>query len=434
MIWNIIYSGIETLAQMVISFGIFNEVYGIKQKCNKFYKIMLVTLLVAVYLFKTYANSICILSINSIPMSFLIDAFVLRVLVGPKFSRIIPWYIFYQSTYMLLKLPILIINGLCSENSLSEIDLINNPPIWTKMISCFIFAVLLIIYEVKKEEVNKIFANISYQRLFFSLIGIIEYILLFYILNMSWESFSIHTLILTISLILLLFMTILSLIVALEYQMMVRVNHLLRSKENSMQANYELISQEIERNRKINHDKKYDLDFLYHCLMEKEYEKGLEYINQKNLHYNSIQKNVTWTGYGIVDFLINRAKARTDEKKILFTIDVNILEMPMAEYDFFTILSNLLDNAIEAAEHCKSGEGYIILKLYSLNNVFKIALKNNYAIEPCKSGKRFVSIKTNTDIHGWGIENVKEIVNKYEGVLDIKFGNKIFLVEIILIQ
>ena len=106
----------------------------------------------------------------------------------------------------------------------------------------------------------------------------------------------------------------------------------------------------------------------------------------------------------------------------------------MAEYDFFTILSNLLDNAIEAAEHCKSGEGYIILKLYSLNNVFKIALKNNYAIEPCKSGKRFVSIKTNTDIHGWGIENVKEIVNKYEGVLDIKFGNKIFLVEIILIQ
>ena len=98
------------------------------------------------------------------------------------------------------------------------------------------------------------------------------------------------------------------------------------------------------------------------------------------------------------------------------------------------MLSNLLDNAIEASSQNNEGEGRITLQILSLNNVFKLKIENTYLIEPDKRGKHFVSNKEDKELHGWGIENVKEVVNRYDGEIDIKYGNGIFLVIIILIR
>ena len=216
--------------------------------------------------------------------------------------------------------------------------------------------------------------------------------------------------------------------------MIVKINSMLKSKENNMQLNYLLINQEIERNRKINHDKKHDLEFLYYCFEQRDYEKGLNYIKQKENYYNLLQKNQTWTGYGSIDFLINRAKARSNEKKILFTIKVDIVEIPIKEYDFFSVLSNLLDNAIEASMQNKENEGWISVQILSLNNVFKLKMENTYLTEPIMKNKCFVSSKGDNKDHGWGIENVKEIVAKYDGEFNINYGNGIFLVNLIVIK
>ena len=214
---------------------------------------------------------------------------------------------------------------------------------------------------------------------------------------------------------------------------MVRLNHLLKSKENDMKVNYLIINNEIERNKKINHDNKHDMEYLYHCFEQRDYNRGINYINQKKKRYNLDLKNLIWTGYGSIDFLINRAKAQADEKKILFTIEVDIVEIPIEEYDFFSVLSNLLDNAIEASMQNEE-ERSINLQILSYNNVFRLKIENTYLIEPTKKGKRFLSSKGDDELHGWGIENVKDIVNRYEGKLDINYGNGIFLVVLLIIN
>ena len=80
------------------------------------------------------------------------------------------------------------------------------------------------------------------------------------------------------------------------------------------------------------------------------------------------------------------------------------------------------------------GERYISLQILSLNNVFKLIIENSYLTEPKEKDRHFISSKNDKNLHGWGIENVKDIVDKYDGELDIGYGNGIFSVNLIIIQ
>lgn len=434
MIVNVICAAVETFVEIAICFGLFIKAYGIDYKDNKYRKAVVSILILSWFLFKTLNNIISIFSFTAIVIVFPVMTALLWLIVRSKFTRIAAWCFFDTMSNNIIKLPTLVITGLVYNEAVSNTNLVKSTQIWAKVINGFIFIVIFVIYIKKNKVIVKHFANMPHQQTIFWFIGFIGYIIIAYVMYLGWNGFTIQTFILTICLILMLFMFIVCLIIILEYHIMIRMNNLLKSKENNIKANYLLVAQEIERNRKINHDNKHDLEYLYHCFENKDYEHGIMYIKQKENNYNRLQKNLIWTGYGSIDFLINRAKARADEKKILFTIKVDIVEIPIEEYDFFSVLSNLLDNAIEASMQNDESEGYISLQILSLNNVFKLRLENSYLIEPVKRDKRFISHKGDNDMHGWGIENVKEIVKKYNGRFDINYGDGIFLAIIVLIQ
>ena len=72
--------------------------------------------------------------------------------------------------------------------------------------------------------------------------------------------------------------------------------------------------------------------------------------------------------------------------------------------------------------------------LYAQNGKLSLMLENNYRIEPKKKGKRLMSSKGEGSLHGWGVESVKDIVEKYQGTITITYGDGIFMVKIVLIQ
>lgn len=433
MIVNVVCALIETLVQMYICLGIYIMAYRKEEKVNFLTKVIVLMLFAFAFLFKTLNNIQYAFSVSAIFTDIPVITMALLVTIKLEFLQIVIWSFFSTITVVIIKLPILVITGLICNEPLADMNLVKNNQPWSRVISCLIFLIIFLICIKENNLIVKYLKNATHQRAMMLLIGGIEYIITLYIMYLGWHGFTVQTFIITICLMLMLFMLIVCLVVMLEYQIVVRWNHLLKAKENSMKMNYVLINNEIERNRKINHDNKHDLEYLYYCFEQKCYEQGMKYIEQKESRYIMVQKNMIWTGYGSIDFLINRAKARADEKKILFTIKVDIVEIPIEEYDFFSVLSNLLDNAVDASMQNNEGEGYILLKILSLNNVFKLKIENTYLVEPNKNGKRFISNKEDKELHGWGIENVKEIVNKYNGSIEIRYGNGIFLVDLIFI-
>ena len=56
-----------------------------------------------------------------------------------------------------------------------------------------------------------------------------------------------------------------------------------------------------------------------------------------------------------------------------------------------------------------------------------VSVSNSYEQEPIKEAGKFITTKTeNAQYHGLGIENIKDVVNKYEGTYLIKNENNQF--------
>lgn len=97
--------------------------------------------------------------------------------------------------------------------------------------------------------------------------------------------------------------------------------------------------------------------------------------------------------------------------------------------DMCVILGNLLDNSIEACNRLDNNiHKYINLHIKQHLSFIKIILENSYNANEEKGQ----TVKSDKNHHGFGVSNVKELVNKYNGLLNIETTNNQFKVIVIL--
>ena len=299
-----------------------------------------------------------------------------------------------------------------------------------------VYSIFFVTVVIFKNNVVIFLKNIPFQNVMFLIIGFIEIAIVIYVSSEELKAKEDRNVVITsAALMLFLFFICVSvgLVILLEYQEIVRANHLLCSNEIKMKLNYEMLSNEIANNYKVVHDRRHDMEYIYECIRGQNYEKALKYIEKVSAFNEKYFRDSTWTGYGTVDYLINKAVGKCRENDVKVISDIEFTVIPIEEYDFFTVLANLLDNAIGAALTCKGDRRYIELNLKSFHNNFSIYIVNGYQDEPKKEGERFISGKARDGKHGWGVECVRDVVKKYDGIMDIKYHDGKFIVDIIFI-
>lgn len=86
--------------------------------------------------------------------------------------------------------------------------------------------------------------------------------------------------------------------------------------------------------------------------------------------------------------------------------------------DICAILSNLLDNAIEACEKNKvASNKWINLTIRVINAMIVIKVENSMEVKPIIKNNNLLTSKADDKLHGWGIKIVKSAVEKYGGVI-----------------
>lgn len=154
-------------------------------------------------------------------------------------------------------------------------------------------------------------------------------------------------------------------------------------------------------------------------------------INSFNNHIVRIQKE-TYCNNQILNAILNGKKQEAHTKHVKYQVYVEPgFEKPEIEdIDLISIMSNLEDNAIDAA--CKCEDGVVDIQLYKANDgrFTIIKILNNYDEEPVEKAGELVTQKGNTSMHGIGLRQVKMIVEKYGGWWDIEYGNSQFCITI----
>ena len=191
---------------------------------------------------------------------------------------------------------------------------------------------------------------------------------------------------------------------------------------NSLRKNYDI-------QRKRTHEYKNQIMCIDYLLKKKNYNKLEEYINSIFDKLDG-QLDMVDTNNEVVNAVINAKYYEALQNDVLFILKINDLShIKVSDEDIVTILSNLLDNAIEAAGQCEIDKRTVGIKLLYEDDVLSIAVSNSYKTEPEIMEDGYMrTIKDDKEQHGLGIRNVVATLEKYnaEYIIDYKNGEFVF--------
>ena len=423
-------TAVEVSLQLYLEISLFLQMEGGCREEKKWRRWLGILLLGVMAFMAFYNNLWCVVSTGAVFVLFVIAGLGLCLYTGRKFSEALSWGYFYECSILLLKMPIVILTGIYREGNLVEIN--NNPEWQGSLLKVFLLLFLVLLYRKSGSVFCKFLSSLLQKRKWvFLLIGSVEWIFTAYLMEMSRQLFYSWTFMMNLLMLIALIMTLLIFSLWMQKASMEREKNVYLSREKLLRTDYKILRQEYEKNRKVSHDHKYEISYLYDCLTKKENEKALSYLEERKEKEQQKRKAEVWTGCGPIDFLINMERERAHEKNIRFQISIDTTGIPIEEYDFFAVMGNLLDNALEAAEKCEEGNRYVNLEMKTMNRMFMVIIKNGYAVEPIQKRGRFLSSKGEDEEHGWGIENVREIVEKKGGYLKLEYGSQVFTASVI---
>lgn len=191
--------------------------------------------------------------------------------------------------------------------------------------------------------------------------------------------------------------------------------------------------------RKVRHEMKNHMVNIKGLTEVGEYGEIEEYIQRMDETMQELEYKYV-TGNAVTDVIINDKWRRAEKAGIRFEADFRYGgEIPV--FDLGIILNNLLDNAIEACEKLEAGKGFIRLTLKRKKQFLLLNVENSFDGDAPIRKSSLLPATTKQSIlpdivteHGIGLENVRDIAERYFGGVNIKVKGDVFHVTVMLQQ
>ncbi len=207
----------------------------------------------------------------------------------------------------------------------------------------------------------------------------------------------------------------------------------LYQKSRAEIANLQYMNKVNEDNRAFLHDINKFICTVAGLMEEGENQEVKEIMEHLGVRIQSLQKGV-YCEHPILNSILCERKFLAESKNISYKITLgNDLRLDfLEELDMISIVGNLLDNALEAAEKTKDGR-YVECRMYMGNEEHFLVMEfcNGYVVPLLKDKDRYISTKRDADSHGIGLHTVGKLVKKYAGIMRVEVGEQEFSVKLI---
>lgn len=209
-----------------------------------------------------------------------------------------------------------------------------------------------------------------------------------------------------------------------------RENEMLAKKYLEEQKNYyEYLEQREVETKKFRHDIRNHLYLLDKVKKEGKNEEFEKYLQDIIERVDRLGTKVN-VGNDIANAILDKYYAEAINKGINIQIQGHFpINCSVSAYHLCTIFSNLLSNAIEAAEKATIKKVWVICR-YTENEII-IEIGNSYCDNNLNK-KNLKTKKPEKQYHGWGLKNVEDSVNACNGLIDIEIENGCFVVSVTL--
>lgn len=192
--------------------------------------------------------------------------------------------------------------------------------------------------------------------------------------------------------------------------------------------------------RKVRHEMRNHMTNIKGLAGAGEYVEIEDYVRRMDETMQQLEYKYV-TGNAVTDVIINDKYRRAEKAGIRFEADFRYGgEIPV--FDLGIILNNLLDNAIEACGKMEPGKGFVRLILKRKKQFLLLEVENNFDRTVLRqAGGSLAPMTTKQSTlpgilteHGIGLENVRDMAERYFGGVNIKVKGDVFHVTVMLQQ
>jgi len=186
--------------------------------------------------------------------------------------------------------------------------------------------------------------------------------------------------------------------------------------------------------RQLKHDMKNHLMVLTAYLNAGETEQAKAYTSELLDKFSTMHSYIE-TGNVLLNHIINEKLSYAKSQGILVKAEIeNLAFERMNRMDFSALLSNMLDNAIEALLREKERETFEKLQMQVIISAQRgyetICVKNRILTSVLTENPMLETSKKEKNLHGLGVGKIKEIVARYGGMADFYEEENFFCVKV----
>jgi len=211
-----------------------------------------------------------------------------------------------------------------------------------------------------------------------------------------------------------------------QREMELEIAKLKQDQAEILERDYQALRRTYADNAKLYHDLHNHIEAIYQCLTGGDIQEAVQYCGELRTPVREISQTVR-TGDKAIDYLINSKMALAGQAHIRTKVNI---EYPhntnIRNIDLTTILGNLLDNALEAAETAPAHLRFMNLTIRRINAMLIIKAENGYGEAPTQKNGNLVTSKADKAFHGWGLKSVQTAAERYDGVINTEYGDGVF--------
>lgn len=188
--------------------------------------------------------------------------------------------------------------------------------------------------------------------------------------------------------------------------------------------------------RNWKHDIIHVFNAIKYQLTNKNYNEAFKIINEAfkiiNEYNHNLNSNnfVQSSGNELLDYLLLQKVNQIKDKEIHLITSCHNTIGPLEDAHFFIIVGNLIDNAIE---NCDSNfNKQLWVSIGTKPEYYFISIKNSIKDSVLAANPDLNTTKVDSEHHGIGINNVRLLVNHYQGLIKFEEDEGYFIVKILI--
>lgn len=196
---------------------------------------------------------------------------------------------------------------------------------------------------------------------------------------------------------------------------------------------FEAYKNSQKETRRLKHDMKNHLICINDLCSKEKYSELSDYVKTLQDSISTLE-TIFNTGNSIADSIINEKYSIMEKNHISFELKglfgENILIKPV---HICTIFANAIDNAIEACMKIEEiSHRRIDIEIKNSRNFLVLSFRNSIKEQLKLKDNKIKTSKQDEENHGFGLENIRAVVNKYKGDCEIKVIKDTFEISIVL--